>query len=499
MGPGASLGCYLSRAVFRRPDTLPSMSALDRAIALLTRDVPWPIAYGSAVVLASLALCIRLWVAPIDAGFPYITVFPAVLVACLVGGLGPALLTTIIAMVASVAVIVPRTDGFGVAPEHAWSVPVFLAAVLLACAPVELLRRAARLAREASARLADSEERFRLAARAFTGLVYDWNVRTNAVLWSEGVRDLIGVDGSGPAGPVSAWRERIDADDLPRLDAAMEDALSSDADRYDVEYRVRHRDGRWIDVWDRGLIVRDGTGRAVRVVGSTVDVSAQRRLSQQLEDSLRRRDAALTEVHHRVKNSLQTVSSLLSMQGRRIRDEAVRREFEDAIARIQAVAAAHQTLYRDEEMSRANVSGFIDTLARQIRAAHDRGGADFRCTVSANEVMLPTDQVVPFALVLNELLTNAFKHAAEQDGTTEIAVDVRVADGAVHLTVVDGGKGLPPRFDPQVSDGLGLMLVTLLVRQMRGRFTVERPPRGSRFVVTVPLGVEPLTVGGPRP
>jgi two-component sensor histidine kinase/PAS domain-containing protein len=464
------------------------MSALDRAFILLTRDVPWPLAYGCAVALALLAVAVRLWLAPVDAGVPYLTFFPAVLVACFVGGIGPALLTTVIAMVASVLFLFPPEDVLKVAPEHVWSVPVFLAAVLLACAPVELLRRAARRAMDASARLADSEERFRLAARAFSGLVYDWDVRTDTVLWSEGVKDLIGVDGVDPSTHVGAWRPRIDVDDLPRLDAAIRSAFSGIDDRYDLRYRVRHRDGRWIDVWDRGLIVRDGEGRAVRVVGSTVDVSAQRRMSQQLEDSLRRRDAALTEVHHRVKNSLQTVSSLLSMQGRRIRDEAARREFEDAIARIQAVAAAHQTLYRDEEMSRANVSGFIDALARQIRAAHDRGDADFRCTVSANEVMLPTDQVVPFALVVNELLTNAFKHAAGQDGTTEIVVNVQVSDGAVHLTVLDGGKGLSPGFDPEGTDGLGLMLVTLLVRQMRGRFTVERPPRGSRFVVTVPLG-----------
>lgn len=464
------------------------MSALDRAFVLLTRDVPWPRAYGGALALAMLALAIRLWIAPADAGVPYLTFFPAVLVACLVGGIGPALLATVVAMIASVWFLFPPEGSFGVAPELAWSVPVFLGSVLLACAPVELLRRAARRAAEASARLADSEERFRLAARAFTGLVYDWDVRTNAVHWSEGVGDLIGTDGADPAAHVSIWRARIDVDDLPRLDAAMRDALEGTGDRYDVQYRVRHEDGRWIDVWDRGLIVRDGAGRAVRVVGSTVDVSAQRRLSQQLEESLRRRDAALTEVHHRVKNSLQTVSSLLSMQGRRIRDPAARREFDDAIARIHAVAAAHQTLYRDEEMSRANVTGFLDALTRQIRAAHDRGGADFRCIVSAEDVTLPTDQVVPFALVVNELLTNAFKHAAEQDGTTEIAVNVQVAGGAVHLTVLDGGKGLPPGFDPQGADGLGLMLVTLLVRQMRGRFTVEQPPRGSRFVVTVPLG-----------
>ena len=464
------------------------MSPLDRAFILLARDVPWPLAYGCATGLALLALAIRLWVVPVDAGVPYLTFFPAVLGACFVGGIGPALLTTVIALVASVLFLFPPEDVFGVAPEHVRSVPVFLAAVLLACVPVELLRRVARRARDTSARLADSEERFRLAARAFTGLVYDWDVRTDAVLWSEGVMELIGVEGDDPAAHVGAWRRRIDVDDLPHLDAAIRSAFSGIDDRYDVRYRVRHRDGRWIDVWDRGLIVRDGEGRPVRVVGSTVDVSAHRRLSLQLEDSLRRRDAALTEVHHRVKNSLQTVSSLLSMQGRRIRDEAARREFEDAIARIQAVAAAHQTLYRDEEMSRANVSGFIDALTRQIRAAHDRGGADFRCSVSANEVTLPTDQVVPFALVVNELLTNAFKHAAEQDGTTEIAVNVQVSDGAVHLTVIDGGKGLPPGFDPEGADGLGLMLVTLLVRQMRGRFTVERPPRGSRFVVSVPLG-----------
>jgi two-component sensor histidine kinase/PAS domain-containing protein len=473
--------------VFDRPDARRCMTTLDRALVILTRDLPWPFAFASAIVLVAAALAVRLWIVPLDAGMVYLAFFPAVLVACLIGGIGPALFATLLAILASVWFLLPPFDGSGGLPDHVWSAPVFFAAALLCCVPVELLRRAARRARDASVRLADSEARFRLAARAFTGLVYDWNVVNDTVLWSEGVAELIGTGPGDPDTDVMQWRLRVDADDLPRIDRVVREALTGRAVTYDVQYKVRHDDGRWIDVWDRGLIVRDVAGVAVRVVGSTVDISAQRRLSLALEESLRRRDAALTEVHHRVKNSLQTVSSLLSLQVRRIKDPAVRREFEDAIARIHAIASAHQTLYRDEEMSRANVQGFIETLTQQIRAAHDRGGASFRCTVSAGEVILPTDQVVPFALVVNELLTNAFKHAAEQDGTIEIAVNVQVADGAVHLTVIDGGRGLPPGFDPEGGDGMGMMLVNLLVRQMRGRLTVERPPRGSRFVVTVPL------------
>jgi PAS domain S-box-containing protein len=130
-----------------------------------------------------------------------------------------------------------------------------------------------------------SEERFRLAARAIAGVVYDWNTYTNHVYRSEGLYDLIGIHPYEADPTRDWWSERIHPEDLGRLQTQMVDLRTAHRDRYDVEYRVRHRDGRWIDVWDRGYLIRNPQGLPIRVVGFTADITTRKRAEAELRNS----------------------------------------------------------------------------------------------------------------------------------------------------------------------------------------------------------------------
>jgi two-component sensor histidine kinase/PAS domain-containing protein len=350
--------------------------------------------------------------------------------------------------------------------------------------------------RRAEAALSLSEERFRLAARAVQGLVYDWDVETGSVVRSEGLRDLVGLDPADLPPTRDAWTERVHPDDLVRLladgTAAPPRLGTDDASHFAAEYRVRHADGRWVTVWDQGLVLRAEDGRPRRVVGSTVDVTARRALEDDLQAALARQEILTREVHHRVKNSLQVVSSLLRIHSRQTRDEAVREAFADATARIQAVALAHQMLYRDGEVMHAAVGPFVRQLADQLQSLfREAGPRRVRVEMEGPGWRMPADDLVPFALVVNELATNALRHAYPPGEEGDVLIELRSGlDGGnrLQVRVEDRGRGLPAGFDPARSETLGMQLVTTLVRQLGGTLSAEDPPGGgSRFTVTLEM------------
>lgn len=143
--------------------------------------------------------------------------------------------------------------------------------------------------KQAEEELRLSEERFRLATRAVAGLVYDWDVQTGTVYRSEGLYQLVGVHPEEVPETRNWWIERIHPDDRAGIQSVMNVIVAGNADCYDYEYRVRHQDGRWIDVWDRGYIIRDGNGQLIRVVGSSTDISGRK----QAEEARRRQEEEL--------------------------------------------------------------------------------------------------------------------------------------------------------------------------------------------------------------
>ncbi|MCU0566574.1 MAG: PAS domain S-box protein [Oculatellaceae cyanobacterium Prado106] len=142
---------------------------------------------------------------------------------------------------------------------------------------------------EATTALQQSEERFRLAARAVAGMVYDWNVQTGEVYRSEGIFDLLGIHPEAVPPTSGWWLEQIHPDDLEQLSPEF---CSQQSNSYSVEYRVRHQDGRWIHVWDRGYLIRDRQGKIIRVVGSSTDITARKQIEQEREQLLHREQIA---------------------------------------------------------------------------------------------------------------------------------------------------------------------------------------------------------------
>ena len=327
----------------------------------------------------------------------------------------------------------------------------------------------------AEAALRVSEERYRLAAAAVDGVVYDWDLATDRVDRSPQAARLLGMPPEEMRPASGWWAERVHPEDLARLEPQARELLTGRRRNFLSEYRIRHADGHWLHVVDHAFVVRGADGEPVRVVGVTMDVTARRRAETELRAMVDQRDALLGELHHRVKNNLQLIASVIHLQAARTDDPEQRRFATSAVARIAAIGAAHDILHRGGSTDRIDLGGYLRDLASQLGQSFLERGARIEVALPDAAPLVDLDRAVPLGLIVNELVTNAFKHGQIGDRAPAVALGlVRLADGRWRLTVsVEGSVAVT---DAEPLRGFGLQLVELFTRQLGGTMRVQRTP-----------------------
>ncbi len=220
------------------------------------------------------------------------------------------------------------------------------------------------------------------------------------------------------------------------------------------------------------------------------EIRSRIRTEESLKTSLQEKELLLKEVNHRVKNNLQVVSSLLSLQISRVKDPATASALQESQARIRAMSLVHEMLYKTRDFNRTDFAEYTKTLIQDLMRSYGAHDDRFRCEVHIRNIALPINKAIPCGLVVNELVSNSLKYAFPPSFTGKPAITVRMrrlASGRTVLTVRDNGVGLPRGFNAAGRDDtLGMRLVTLLVEdQLKGKFTVEKA-KGAAFCVTFP-------------
>jgi PAS domain S-box-containing protein len=214
---------------------------------------------------------------------------------------------------------------------------------------------------------------------------------------------------------------------------------------------------------------------------------ARQRMEDALRASLAEKTVLLKEVHHRVKNNLQIVSSLLNLQAAQVKNPAALGALRETQGRIRSMALLHEMLYQSENLAGIDFDGYLDRLCAQLFCAFGSPAPRIKLQASAPGIRLGLDQAVPCCLIINELVSNALKYAFPEGRTGRIAVALEPAGSQqLRLTVGDDGTGLPAALDLPQAKSLGLPLVAALATQLKGRLEVVRQP-GATFHVTFPL------------
>ena len=255
--------------------------------------------------------------------------------------------------------------------------------------------------------------------------------------------------------------------------------------RWQGELLSRRRDGSKIVVESRWVIQRDRQGRPKAVLEIDRDVTEQKAVQDLIRDSLLEKEVLLKEIHHRVKNNLQIVSTLLELQSKLIVDPRDLRTFKESQDRVRAMALVHEKLYGSNSLARVDLPSYVRSLVGHLVEVYgvDRKRVDVRTEVE--DISFSIDKAVPAGLIISELVTNSLKYAFPDGRAGEVRVDLRSQpEGGIRLAVWDDGQGLKPGFDYRHTKSLGLHLVNTLTRQLKGSLELEEGP-GTRFTVTV--------------
>lgn len=229
------------------------------------------------------------------------------------------------------------------------------------------------------------------------------------------------------------------------------------------------------------------TEDGMMVLSSIVDISDRKQKELRIQEALTEKDVLLGEIHHRVKNNLQVVHSLLSLQSSLINDEAVRNMLMDSQNRIQSMALIHQTLYQSNNFARVDFADFLEALIPTLVNSYSVLGKNITLAVNVDEVYLPINSAIPCGLLINELITNALKHAFTERNEGKISVSLSANDNKeIQLSISDDGNGIPDHLNLDEVETLGLRLVNLLSQQLNGVLRIQRQ-HPTQFVLSFPL------------
>jgi PAS domain S-box-containing protein len=217
----------------------------------------------------------------------------------------------------------------------------------------------------------------------------------------------------------------------------------------------------------------------------TAEISARIRAEQEITRSLEEKDLLLREIHHRVKNNLQIIASLLKLQSRYITDPNVLDSIKESQSRVRAMALVHERIYRSHNISEINLSDYLNYLTRQILQFYNIQQNQIGITVSMDDIMADIDTITPLGLIMNELVSNSLKHAFPGGRTGTISIGcTRKGSDTLHLVYHDNGVGMPAGFNWRTTESLGLRLVNSLVDQLDGTIDLDGGD-GTTFVIEI--------------
>jgi two-component sensor histidine kinase len=208
-------------------------------------------------------------------------------------------------------------------------------------------------------------------------------------------------------------------------------------------------------------------------VASFLDITERKAAEELIRASLKEKEVLLREIHHRVKNNLQVVSSLLFLQSQKFSDPELRTCFLESQSRVCSMALAHEQLYQSKNLAEVSIKTYLENLIKQQQQISIYPGQEIICQVAIEDIPLHIEKVVPTGLLVTELLSNVYKHAFADGGGGQVTISLQNDNGQIVLEVADNGVGLPADFHPYEAKTLGLQLVTALVNQLDGTMELE--------------------------
>ena len=292
--------------------------------------------------------------------------------------------------------------------------------------------------------------------------VWDWNIQTGETVFNERWAEIIGykIDELEPVS-IETWMKFAHPEDLEESNNRLQAHFSGEAEYYDFESRMRHKNGNWVWVHDRGKVFEwDDKGQPLRMCGSHIDITEQKRLEIHLKEAVRDRDILLKEVHHRVKNNLQLLMSLTRLKDKNGLIET--REIEDS---INSIARAYEAIYKTDGINTISVQQYLKQILTPLLKAQK-----IKLDSEIDDIKKTIDFLIPIGLIITELINNSVKHAFVDIGEPSVTISLLDQNNELILKYCDNGRGYSDEVLDNIyqSDSFGLTIIKGLIQQLDG-------------------------------
>jgi PAS domain S-box-containing protein len=312
---------------------------------------------------------------------------------------------------------------------------------------------------------------------------WEWNVQTGETTFNPRWAQIVGytLDELTPVS-IKTWETLVHPDDLVKSETILLQHFEGILPYYSCESRMRHKDGNWVWIHDRGkVITRTADGKPLLMFGTHSDITGRKLAEQEIVALLAEKELILKEVHHRIKNNMSTIASLLSIQAYAMQDPAAIAALDDARSRVKSMMVLYDKLFLSSGAGDVALGYYLPALVDEIVGNFPNRHL-VKVVTDIDTVSIDAKRIQPLGLIVNELLTNSMKSAFTGRKTGTIVVSVRLEGGAVFVSVKDDGIGIPATVDFGNSTGFGLQLVQTLAQQLRGTARLERGT-GTKVVV----------------
>ncbi len=322
----------------------------------------------------------------------------------------------------------------------------------------------------AQKKLQDSESRYRLLAENVSDVVWLMNMNFRWLYISPSIFNLLGYS------PAEAKTKKME--DLLTLSSneqiqnlIKEDLLlSKDLMRSRVfEFECLRKDGTTVWVETKTNVIYNEQGQPFRIMGVTRDISQSKKSMSKLVESLEEKEVLLKEIHHRVKNNLQIISSLLNLQALKLQNDSSVDIFRESQSRIKSMALIHEKLYQSEDLSKIDFCEYVNNLCRELLNSYKINVGLISVIIDIKNIFLDIDTAIPCGLIINELVSNILKYAFQEGQKGQIIIQLLTDSTEEKLLVVsDNGRGFAEKIDLDKVSSLGIQLVKNLTRQLGG-------------------------------
>jgi len=338
--------------------------------------------------------------------------------------------------------------------------------------------------------LSVSEKKFRNVLRHSQDVIYQLDLETSRYAYmSPHIKDLLGFTDKEilEKGPEFILN-RIHPDDKKNmvndLELIEQGKIQSDFSEK-TEYRIQKKNGEYIWISNIKELAQDENGKPYAIVGNVRDISEEKRKAFQLQQSLKEKRTLLEEIHHRVKNNLAIVSSLIELQKPDL-DDKTEVMLTEIQSRIQSIAMIHEKLYKSDTLSNINVQEYVNDLIDSVSRAYKSKYKKIEITRDIDPITLNINEGISLGLLINELLNNAYKHAFSDADEGEIKTILKNNGDHAKLVIADNGKGLPEDFSLEGGQSLGITLIDTLSQTLQSQIEFKSG-KWTEFSLTFPL------------